>query len=100
MEIFNNLHLYSNIIKQVSQGLCALPRGGGRAVYVERSKYCTVVFLLEDMRGGPPLENDLRVEQGDSIAVVDGGFGSVGVVVVDRECSKGKERGEKGIWIG
>ena len=100
MKILKNLHLHFNVMKQVSQSLDGLPRGGGRTVYVEDSKYCTVIFLFDGVEGGPPLQDDLRAEQGDSIVVEIDPYGGVSVVFIYGEGGQGQMRKKKGLGIG
>ena len=94
MKILKNLHLNFNVMKQVKQSLDGLPRGGGRTIYVEDSKYCTIILLFEDVEGGPPLQDDLRAEQGDSVSVEISSYGGVDVVFIYGEGGQGQMRRE------
>ena len=87
-------------MEQVSQTLNGLPRGGRRTIYVENSKYCTVILLLDGVEGGPPLQDDLGAEQGDSIVIVVYPYGGVGIVFIYGEGGQGQMRKKKGLGIG
>ena len=76
-------------MKQVSQTLNGLPRGGRRTIYVEDSKCCTVALLLEGVEGGPPLPDDLRAEEGDSMMVVKYSYRGVDIMIVYGEGGQG-----------
>ena len=76
-------------MEQVSQALNGLPCGGRRTIYVENSKYCSVVLLLDGVEGGPPLPDDLRAEEGDSVMIVKHSYRGVDIVIVYGEGGQG-----------